>query len=142
MERRSRRPSTFGKRCAQNANSTLQTAMSADEDCLYLNVDAHPVGRKAPRHGLIHGGGNVGGSVSDPVPFSDGGGYFYSGRRWPATARSWCRLDYRLGVFGFFVSPGLDGRRSKASATRSMGPAPRFSGFRPTSRSLAETRPT
>jgi para-nitrobenzyl esterase len=106
---------TFGKRCAQNANMTLQTASSTDEDCLYLNVwTPTPSAGKLPVMVWIHGGGNVGGSASDPVPFSDGGGYFYSGASLAGNGAVIVSLNYRLGVFGFFAHPGLAGEGSKA----------------------------
>jgi para-nitrobenzyl esterase len=104
----------FGKRCAQNANSTLQTAASADEDCLYLNVwTPNPSASKLPVMVWIHGGGNVGGSPSDPVPFADGG-YFYSGATLAGNGVVVVSLNYRLGVFGFFAHPGLVDEGSKA----------------------------
>ncbi len=109
--------STFGNRCAQNANPTLMTAASADEDCLYLNVwTPNPTATKLPVMVWIHGGGNVGGSASDPVPFSDGG-YFYDGAVLSGTGSGTVvvSLNYRLGVFGFFAHPELVGEGSKAA---------------------------
>jgi len=107
--------STFGNRCAQNANMTLQTAASAEEDCLYLNVwTPDPAASKLPVMVWFHGGGNVGGSASDPVPFSDGGGYFYSGAPIAGNGVVVVSLNYRLGVLGFFAHPGLVAEGSKA----------------------------
>jgi para-nitrobenzyl esterase len=107
--------SNFGKRCAQTQNATLQTAASTDEDCLYLNVwTPNPSASKLPVMVWIHGGGNVGGSASDPVPFSDGG-YFYSGASLAANGTVVVSLNYRLGIFGFFPHPALIGEGSKAS---------------------------
>ncbi len=104
----------FGKRCAQNANSTLQTPASADEDCLYLNVwTPDPAATKLPVMVWFHGGGNTGGSASDPVPFADGG-YFYSGASLSGDGAVVVTLNYRLGVFGFFAHPGLAAEGSKA----------------------------
>jgi carboxylesterase type B len=106
--------STFGKRCAQIADPTLQTAASSDEDCLYLNVwTPNPSASKLPVMVWIHGGGNVGGSASDPVPFADGG-YFYSGASLSGNGVVVVSLNYRLGVFGFFAYPGLVDEGSKA----------------------------
>jgi carboxylesterase type B len=104
---------TFGKRCAQIANPTLQTAASSDEDCLYLNVwTPNPSASKLPVMVWFHGGGNVGGSASDPVPFADGG-YFYSGRSLAANGTVVVSLNYRLGIFGFFAHPELAAEGSK-----------------------------
>ncbi len=105
---------SFGKRCAQVANPTLQTAASEDEDCLYLNVwTPNPSGSKLPVMVWIHGGGNVGGSASDPVPFTDGG-YFYSGASLAGNGVVIVSLNYRLGIFGFFSHPALLAEGSKA----------------------------
>jgi para-nitrobenzyl esterase len=105
---------TFGKRCAQAANATLQTAASSDEDCLYLNVwTPNPSATKLPVMVWIHGGGNVGGSASDPVPFGDGGQYFYSGASLAGNGVVVVSLNYRLGIFGFFAHPSLVGEGSK-----------------------------
>ncbi len=104
---------TFGKRCAQVADPTLQTAASADEDCLYLNVwTPNPSASKLPVMVWFHGGGNVGGSASDPVPFADGG-YFYSGAPLAGNGAVVVTLNYRLGVFGFFAHPALAAEGSK-----------------------------
>jgi para-nitrobenzyl esterase len=106
--------STFGKRCAQIANSTLQTAASTDEDCLYINVwTPNPSASKLPVMVWFHGGGNSGGSASDPVPFSDGG-YFYKGASLASNGAVVVTLNYRLGIFGFFAHPELAAEGSKA----------------------------
>jgi para-nitrobenzyl esterase len=109
-----RNATNFGKRCAQRANATLQTAASSDEDCLYLNVwTPNPSGTKLPVMVWIHGGGNVGGSTSDPVPFADAGN-FYSGATLATNGVVVVSMNYRLGVFGFFAHPGLVAEGSKA----------------------------
>ena len=114
----------FGKRCAQVANSTLQTAASTDEDCLYLNVwTPNPSASKLPVMVWIHGGGNVGGSASDPVPFGDGGDYFYSGASLAGNGTVVVTLNYRLGVFGFFAHPELVGRGIEGGQPGPLGPA-------------------
>ena len=61
----------------------------------------------------IHGGGNVGGSASDPVPFGDGGAYFYSGASLAGNGVVVVSLNYRLGIFGFFAHPALVAEGSK-----------------------------
>jgi para-nitrobenzyl esterase len=105
--------SSFGKRCAQSANGTLQTAASSDEDCLYLNVwTPNPSASKLPVMVWIHGGGNVGGSASDPVPFADGG-FFYSGAKLAGNGVVVVSLNYRLGILGFFAHPALAAEGSK-----------------------------
>jgi para-nitrobenzyl esterase len=99
----------FGKRCAQVANATLQNMASNDEDCLYLNVwTPSPVPKEAlPVMVWIHGGGNVNGSASEPVPFINVG-VFYSGQflaeNHDVVVVS---MNYRLGLFGFFAHPDL-----------------------------------
>ncbi|HEX3758874.1 MAG TPA: carboxylesterase family protein, partial [Kofleriaceae bacterium] len=99
----------FGKRCAQLEDATLQTAASSDEDCLYLNVWTPFPATRTPLPVMIwiHGGGNVGGSASDAVPFVNTGvfydGEFLAGGHGVVVVS----LNYRLGVFGFFAHPDL-----------------------------------
>ncbi|HEX8106279.1 MAG TPA: carboxylesterase/lipase family protein [Kofleriaceae bacterium] len=99
----------FGKRCAQLMDPTLQNAASNDEDCLYLNVWTWSPPPKNPLPVMIwiHGGGNVNGSASEPVPFLNTG-VFYSGELL-AGGHSVVvvSLNYRLGIFGFFGHPDL-----------------------------------
>jgi para-nitrobenzyl esterase len=99
----------FGKRCAQNGSTTTQNAPSMDEDCLYLNVwTPHPIpAEPLPVMVWFHGGGNVNGSASEPVPFLNTG-LFYSGQ--PLAEKHGVivvTINYRLGVFGFFAHPAL-----------------------------------
>jgi para-nitrobenzyl esterase len=99
----------FGKRCAQLMDATLQNAASNDEDCLYLNVWTPVPAPKAPLPVMIwiHGGGNVNGSASEPVPFVNTGvfydGEFLAGNHGVVVVS----LNYRLGIFGFFGHPDL-----------------------------------
>jgi para-nitrobenzyl esterase len=99
----------FGKRCAQLANATLQNAASNDEDCLYLNVWTPFPAPAAPVPVMIwiHGGGNINGSTSEPVPFVNTG-VFYSGE-FLAGGHGVVvvSMNYRLGLFGFFAHPDL-----------------------------------
>ncbi|TMQ05622.1 MAG: carboxylesterase family protein, partial [Deltaproteobacteria bacterium] len=97
----------FGKRCAQIANPTVQNLASNDEDCLYLNVwTPFPTPKQAvPVMVWIHGGGNVNGSASEPVPFINIG-LFYSGQFLAENHDVIVvSLNYRLGLFGFFAHP-------------------------------------
>lgn len=100
----------YGKRCAQLASATLMNAASTDEDCLYLNVWAPAdvtADSKLPVMIWLHGGGNVNGSASEPVPFINTG-YFYTGEHLAENQRVVVvSLNYRLGVFGFFAHPAL-----------------------------------
>jgi para-nitrobenzyl esterase len=104
-----RAATSFGKRCAQNENAGLQNKPSADEDCLYLNVwTPFPVpAERLPVMVWFHGGGNVNGSASEPVPFLNTG-IFYSGQ-FLAEKHGVIvvTINYRLGVFGFFAHPEL-----------------------------------
>jgi para-nitrobenzyl esterase len=103
-----RSATAFGKRCAQLANPTLQNAASVDEDCLYLNVwTPSGVPKSAPVMIWIHGGGNVNGSTSEPVPFINSG-LFYTGQFLAENhGVVVVSMNYRLGVFGFFEHPDL-----------------------------------
>jgi para-nitrobenzyl esterase len=114
--------SQFGGRCAQNASSTNMTPGSTSEDCLYLNVwTPDPGASKLPVMVWIHGGGNFGGSASDPLPAVVGGpnaadgGPFYDGSSLSAHGVVVVSMNYRLGVFGFFPHPGLVAEGSKAA---------------------------
>ncbi|MET0282994.1 MAG: carboxylesterase/lipase family protein [Polyangiales bacterium] len=100
----------FGKRCAQVASATLQNEASQDEDCLYLNVWAPRDAEKLPVMFWIHGGGNVNGSASEPVPFVKSG-VFYDGTKLAERDVVVVSINYRLGVFGFFdhAALGADG---------------------------------
>jgi para-nitrobenzyl esterase len=100
----------FGKRCAQLMDATLQNAASNDEDCLYLNVWTPSPRPAAPVPVMIwiHGGGNVNGSTSEPVPFNNNAGVFYSGE-FLAGGHGVVvvSMNYRLGIFGFFAHADL-----------------------------------
>jgi para-nitrobenzyl esterase len=105
----------FGKRCAQVTTATLQNKASSDEDCLYLNVwTPSPAPRNAAVMVWMHGGGNVNGSASEPIPFLNTG-LFYSGE---FLAESHgvivVSINYRLGVFGFFAHSDLVGEEGHA----------------------------
>lgn len=93
-----------GDRCAQNSSST-GTPASYAEDCLYLNVtapDSASSGRTKPVMVWLHGGG-----------FVEGSGGEYDPRRLAVLGDVVVvTVNYRLGVFGNFGHPELDGSGS------------------------------
>jgi para-nitrobenzyl esterase len=107
--------SQFGKRCAQRESTTLHNAASEEEDCLYLNVwTAAPKAEKLPVMIWIHGGGNVNGSASEPLPLANMG-VLYSGQRLAEDhGVVVVTFNYRLGIFGFLAHPGLIAEGSKS----------------------------
>ncbi|WP_157433088.1 carboxylesterase/lipase family protein [Actinomadura rifamycini] len=95
-----------GERCAQEASST-GTPASRAEDCLYLNVTApDSASSRGPKPVMVwlHGGGFVEGSGGeyDPHRLAVQGDVVV------------VTVNYRLGVFGNFGHPGLDGSGSFA----------------------------
>ena len=68
------------------------------EDCLYLNVWAPANARKAPVFVWIHGGALSGGSGSEPM---------YDGAKLAERGIVVVTINYRLGLLGFLVHPGL-----------------------------------
>jgi para-nitrobenzyl esterase len=99
----------YGKRCAQLASATLMNAASEDEDCLYLNVwtPSATSAKALPVMVWIHGGGNVNGSASEPVPYLNDGSFFYSGASLSSKGVVVVTFNYRLGVFGFLAHSAL-----------------------------------
>jgi para-nitrobenzyl esterase len=100
----------FGKRCAQANSAVLMNPASEDEDCLYLNVWSPSDAEKLPVMVWIHGGGNVNGSASELVPYSDPKAleYFYDGAALARQDVVLVSINYRLGVFGFLAHQELD----------------------------------
>jgi para-nitrobenzyl esterase len=90
----------IGNRCAQLASAVLQSAASDSEDCLYINVWTPSSAEKLPVMVWLHGGGNVTGSASEPIPFVNSG-VFYSGEFLAQRKIVVVSLNYRLGVLGF-----------------------------------------
>jgi para-nitrobenzyl esterase len=93
---------SFGYRCIQTPiyNDMVFRDPGENEDCLTLNVwtpakDKH---QKLPVMVWIYGGGFVGGTTSEPR--QDGEHLAHKG----VVVVS---MNYRLGIFGFFVHPGL-----------------------------------
>jgi para-nitrobenzyl esterase len=102
---------SFGASCVQEISTwNKQEATGNGEDCLYLNVwtSEWPSRAKQPVMVWIHGGGNTGGGAS--VDYFDG---VSLSRRGVVLVT----LNYRLGLFGFFVHPGL----TAESPTHSSG---------------------
>ena len=92
---------TFGASCVQQISTwNKQEATGNQEDCLYLNVwtPEWPSKSAKPVMVWLHGGGNTGGGAS--VDYFDG----VSLSRRGVTLVT---INYRLGLFGFFVHPGL-----------------------------------
>lgn len=92
---------TPGNRCPQ-VGDPINGPASDTEDCLYLSVTAPlTAGPDRPKPVLVwlHGGGLVGGAGSD-----------YDARRLAVGGDLVVVApNYRLGVFGFFGHPGLEG---------------------------------
>jgi para-nitrobenzyl esterase len=92
---------TFGPSCVQEIQAwNKQEAEGNKEDCLYLNVwtSEWPAKGKKPVMFWIYGGGNTGGGAS--VDYFDGASL---SRRGVVLVT----VNYRLGLFGYFVHPGL-----------------------------------
>ena len=92
---------TFGASCTQQISGwNKQEAQGNQEDCLYLNVwtPEWPSKSAKPVMVWLHGGGNTGGAAS--VDYFDGTSL---SRRGVILVS----INYRLGLFGFFVHPGL-----------------------------------
>jgi para-nitrobenzyl esterase len=100
----------FASPCPQAPSQ--QSAMSVDEDCLYLNVwRPEVVTPGAPVMVWIHGGGFTTGSAADFVPTSTDF-LWYDGRPFAERGIVVVTLNYRLGVFGFFAHEALAGEGS------------------------------
>jgi para-nitrobenzyl esterase len=97
-----RKATEFGAHCMQGnvfGDMTFRDS-GGSEDCLFLNVwvPAKPSAAKLPVMVWIHGGGFVAGAASEPR--QDGTNLAQQG----VVVVS---MNYRLGVFGFFVHPEL-----------------------------------
>jgi len=104
-----REATEYGNRCAQKDSAVLMNAASEEEDCLYLNVWAPAATKPLPVMFWIHGGGNVNGSASEPVPYVNSG-YFYEGRSLAELGVVVVSFNYRLGVMGFYDHVALAGK--------------------------------
>ena len=85
-----------GPRCAQDED--LGSPPSEAEDCLYLNVTAPLKATNRPVMVYLHGGS-----------FRSGAGSDYGVDQLVRNGSVVVTLNYRLGAFGFFGFPGLDG---------------------------------
>lgn len=96
--------SAFGPGCPQNA--TPFGVASTSEDCLYLNVFAPAVPRKARRPVMvwIHGGGLTLGESHD-----------YDPTQLAANGTVVVTINYRLGALGFLAHPALIDHESGSS---------------------------
>ena len=127
----------FGPRCMQAAlfGDMNFRSNGMGEDCLYLNVwtPAKTGREKLPVLVYFFGGGFQAGDGSEPR---------YDGESMAAKGIVALTVNYRLGVFGFFVHPDL----TKASPHHASGnwalldQTRLCDGYRTTSRRLAETR--
>lgn len=93
----------YGARCMQGRlfSDMIFQDSEPSEDCLYLNIftpaDANAKS-KLPVMLWIHGGGFQGGSASEPR---------HDGDFLPTKGVVLVTINYRLGVFGFLVTPAL-----------------------------------
>ncbi len=88
------RKSTRTPACAQGTNRK-----DVSEDCLYLHVTARDGAEDRPVLVWLHGGG-----------FSEGAGFDYDPARMASRGDVVVvTVDFRLGLYGFFGAPGLDG---------------------------------
>ncbi|NKE55639.1 carboxylesterase family protein [Lentzea sp. PSKA42] len=85
-----------GPRCAQDEG--LGSPASDSEDCLYLNVTAPLQAANRPVMVWIHGGG-----------FTSGAGSDYGVDQLVRNGSVVVTVNYRLGAFGYFGFPGLEG---------------------------------
>ncbi|HUB80153.1 MAG TPA: carboxylesterase family protein [Bryobacteraceae bacterium] len=90
----------YGDICMQPKSRNMPEPTPMSEDCLTLNVWAAKDARKAPVMVWIHGGAFIEGS---------GAQAFYEGTELARKGVVVVTLNYRLGNFGFFASPGLKG---------------------------------
>ena len=95
-----RKATQFGARCMQGRifDDMVFRDPGPSEDCLMLNVWAPAEAKKLPVMVWIYGGGFVAGATSEPRQ---------DGHKLSQQGVVVVSMNYRLGVFGFFVHPGL-----------------------------------
>ncbi len=107
-----RKADVFGSRCMQGAiySDMVFRDPGPSEDCLYLNVwaPAKKANAKVPVMVWIYGGGFQGGAASEPRQ---------DGEKLATKGVVVVSMNYRLGVFGFFVHPEL----TKESSNHASG---------------------
>ena len=94
-----RAAATVGASCLQSSAGGAPNAggsLIGAEDCLYLNVFAPTVAKKAPVMVWIHGGYNTAGSGST-----------FDGTQFAKDGVILVTINYRLGAMGFFGHPAL-----------------------------------
>src|SRR6201993_13889 len=100
----------FGSRCMQGAvfSDMVFRDPGINEDCLYLNVWApKKTSDKLPVMVWIYGGGFVAGATSEPRQ---------EGTNLAKQGVVVVSMNYRLGIFGFFVHPDLAAESGRNSA--------------------------
>ncbi|MFC3894795.1 carboxylesterase/lipase family protein [Lentzea rhizosphaerae] len=91
-----RKATAPGPRCAQDEG--FGSPASDSEDCLYLNVTTPDKARNRPVMVWLHGGG-----------FTSGAGSDLGADQLVRNGSVVVTVNYRLGAFGFFGYPGLEG---------------------------------
>ncbi|HAQ38219.1 MAG TPA: hypothetical protein DCQ58_06885 [Saprospirales bacterium] len=87
--------------------------LAGDEDCLYLNIWSPDISANLPVMVFIHGGGNQQGSASQLT----GGTYIFHGKNLAERGQVVVvTIQYRLGVLGFLVHPGLESESSNGKS--------------------------
>ena len=90
----------FAAPCPQLKSVLNIGGTEQSEDCLYLNVWTSHLTGKRPVIVWIHGGGFVVGSASQPL---------YDGAFFAENGVVLVSFNYRLGPFGYFAHPELEG---------------------------------
>jgi para-nitrobenzyl esterase len=105
-----RRAVSFGARCMQTRvySDMVFRDPGISEDCLMLNVWTHVGGKTAlPVMVWIHGGGFAAGASSEPRQ---------DGARLAKIGVVVVSMNYRMGIFGFFVHPELTAESGKSAS--------------------------
>jgi para-nitrobenzyl esterase len=104
--------SSFGPQCMQPARKGRSSAKQS-EDCLTLNVwTKAKAGEKLPVMVWIHGGAFKYGSSASP---------FYNGASFARSGVVFVSMNYRLGRFGFFAHPLINGPEANSDGVPNFG---------------------